>query len=153
MFGRKKARRQILREAAEAQRMHAQMTEGLIPPIYEAAQQQAAATAQMQPQAVVDDFLPADLRMPARDEVAGMMMPWPRPLVIDGEIRECPGCGSYRDWVIVSTRDEVWLRCRTGHQTLEPRLDAAWYNRHSTPVDSRHDTFEDGLRHLGHLDG
>ncbi|CQR61805.1 Hypothetical Protein SCAB [Streptomyces leeuwenhoekii] len=103
-----------------------------------------------EPVAEVDDFLPPDLRVPSHDQVAGRMMPWLRPLVLDGEIVTCTVCGTYRDWVIVSTRDEIWLRCRAGHEQQERRLDAAWYNRHSGPVDSTHATFEDCLRHLGH---
>jgi hypothetical protein len=97
-----------------------------------------------------DDFLPPDLRLPTRDELTGMMMRWDKPLVIDGEVRECPPCGAYRNWIVLSVRDEVWLRCPAGHETLEPHLDTAWYNRHSGPMDRWHPTLEDGLKHLGH---
>ncbi|WP_446038032.1 hypothetical protein [Streptomyces sp. SID1121] len=79
-----------------------------------------------------------------------MMMLWNKPLVIDGEVRECSRCGAYRNWVILSTRDEVWLRCRAGHETREPALDTAWYNRNSGPTDQWHETLEEGLKHLGH---
>ncbi|MBE1599953.1 MULTISPECIES: hypothetical protein [Streptomyces] len=100
---------------------------------------------------VVPDFLPPDLRVPSRTEVAGLMMRWQRPLVIDGEVRACPQCGAYRDWIIFSMRDDsIWLRCRAGHETKEPGLDPAWYNRNSGPVDHFHPTLEEGLRHLGH---
>ncbi|WP_405735021.1 hypothetical protein OG607_41725 [Streptomyces sp. NBC_01537] len=99
---------------------------------------------------VVEDFLPPDLRLPTREEIAGMMMRWDTPLVIGGEIRECPQCGAYRNWVLLSVRDQVWLRCRAGHETLEPALDTAWYNRASGPMDRWHPTLEDGLKHLGH---
>ncbi|KPC62621.1 hypothetical protein [Streptomyces chattanoogensis] len=99
----------------------------------------------------VPDFLPPDLRVPSRDEVEGMMMRWEQPLVLDGEVRECPQCGAYRDWIVFSMRDDtIWLRCRAGHNTAEPRLDAAWYNRNSGPVDAFHPTLEEGLRHCGH---
>ncbi|AJC55007.1 hypothetical protein [Streptomyces sp. 769] len=99
----------------------------------------------------VPDFLPPDLRVPSRDEVEGLMMRWEKPLVIDGEVRECPQCGAYRDWIVFSMRDNtIWLRCRAGHNTAEPRLDPAWYNRNSGPVDHFHPTLEDGLRHLDH---
>lgn len=103
-----------------------------------------------EPVAEVDDFLPPDLRVPSHDQVAGRMMPWLRPLVLDGEVVTCAECGAYRDWIIISTQDEIWLRCRAGHQHQERRLDAAWYNRNSAPVDATHATFEDCLRHLGH---
>jgi hypothetical protein len=100
---------------------------------------------------VVPDFLPPDLRVPSRDEIAGLMMRYNPPLVIDGEVRTCPQCSTYRNWIVFSMRDgSVWLRCRAGHETKEPRLDAAWYNRNSGPVDRYHPTLEDGLKYLGH---
>jgi hypothetical protein len=110
-----------------------------------------AAPAPAAEEAVPPDLLPPDLRVPSRQEVAGLMMRWQQPLVIDGEVRTCPGCGAYRDWIIFCMRDDsVWLRCRAGHETKELRLDAAWYNRNSGPVDRFHPTLEEGLRHLGH---
>lgn len=97
------------------------------------------------------DFLPPEFRAPSRQDVAGFMMRWDQPLVVDGEVRECPECGAYRNWVVLCLRDDsVWLRCRAGHTPREPGLDAAWYNRHSGPADHWHPTLEDGLRHLGH---
>ncbi|MFF3693225.1 hypothetical protein [Streptomyces sp. NPDC002221] len=102
------------------------------------------------PVAVVDDFLPPELRVPSHDQVDGRMMPWAQPLVLDGEMAACAECGAYRDWLILSTRGEIWLRCRAGHQQRETRIDTAWYNRHSGPADATHATFEDGLRHLGY---
>lgn len=102
-------------------------------------------------ESVASDFLPPDLRVPSRQEVAGLMMRWQQPLVVEGEVRTCPACGAYRDWIVLCLRDDsVWLRCRAGHETKEPGLDAAWYNRHSGPVDRFHPTLEEGLRHLGH---
>lgn len=102
------------------------------------------------PAATVDDFLPADLRVPSHDQLGGRMMPRPHPLVIDDEVVACAECGEYRDWLILSTSDEIWVRCRAGHQQVEPRLDTAWYNRTAGPADATHATFEDCLRHLGH---
>lgn len=102
------------------------------------------------PTAAVDDFLPADLRVPSHDQLDGRMMPRPHPLVIDDEVVACAECGEYRDWLILSTCDEIWLRCRAGHQQVEPRLDTAWYNRAAGPADAAHASFEDCLRHLGH---
>jgi hypothetical protein len=102
-------------------------------------------------EAAAPGFLPPDLRLPSRQEVAGLMMRWQQPLVVDGEVRTCPGCGAYRDWIVFCMRDDsVWLRCRAGHETKESGLDAAWYNRHAGPVDRFHLTLEEGLRHLGH---
>ncbi|MDX3841242.1 hypothetical protein [Streptomyces europaeiscabiei] len=111
----------------------------------------AGAVAPAASQAPVPDVLPPDLRVPSRQEPAGLMMRWEQPLVIDGEIRTCHECGVYRDWIVFCMRDDsVWLHCRAGHEAREPRLDAAWYNRNSSPVDQWHPTLEDGLRHLGH---
>ncbi|MDX2822150.1 hypothetical protein PV416_13840 [Streptomyces ipomoeae] len=102
-------------------------------------------------EAAVPDFLPPELRLPSRQEVAGVMMRWLQPLVVDGEVRTCPGCGVYRDWIVFCMRDDsMWLRCRAGHETKEPSLDAVWFNRHSGPVDRFHPTLEEGLRDLGH---
>ncbi|MCC9706141.1 hypothetical protein E4N62_13215 [Streptomyces sp. MNU76] len=102
------------------------------------------------PTEVVDDFLPPELRVPSHDQVDGTIMPWKQPLVLDGEMVACAECGTYRDWLILSTRGQIWLRCRAGHQQQETRLDTAWFNRNSGPADATHATFEDCLRHLGH---
>lgn len=99
---------------------------------------------------VVDDFLPPELRVPSHDQLDGRLMPWTQPLVLNGELAACAECGAYRDWIIISTRDQIWLRCRQGHQQHEPRLDTAWYNRNAGPADASHVTFEDALRYLGH---
>ncbi|WP_435841985.1 hypothetical protein [Streptomyces hirsutus] len=103
-----------------------------------------------EPVPVMDDFLPPELRVPSHDQLDGRMMPWPWPIVLDGEMVECAACGAYRDWLVLSTRGQIWLRCRAGHQQHEKRLDTAWYNRHAGPTDATHSTFEDCLRHLGH---
>ncbi|MFJ8957710.1 hypothetical protein ACIRO1_47250 [Streptomyces sp. NPDC102381] len=102
------------------------------------------------PATVVDDFLPPELRVPSHDQVDGKMMPWKQPLVLDGEMAACSECGAYRNWLILSTRDQIWLRCRVGHQQQEMRLDTIWFNRNFGPADATHATFEDCLRHLGH---
>ncbi|MFD4994685.1 hypothetical protein [Streptomyces buecherae] len=104
----------------------------------------------IEPTAVVDDFLPPDLRVPSHDQVDGTMMPWKQPLVLDGAMVACAGCGAYRDWLILSTCGQIWLRCRSSHQQHEARLDTAWFNRNSGPAEATHATFEDCLRHLGH---
>ncbi|MGW1126391.1 hypothetical protein [Streptomyces sp. NPDC002526] len=126
--------------------LHARLA-NLVPPVLGAP---AAEPQHSEPTAMVDDFLPPELRMPSHDQLDGRMMPWKQPLVLDGELAACAECGTYRDWLILSTRDEIWLRCRAGHQQRETRIDTAWYNRHAGPADATHATFEDGLRHLGH---
>ena len=98
----------------------------------------------------VPDFLPQEFRAPCRQDVSGFMMRWDLPLVINGEVHACH-CGAYRNWIVFNMRDDsVWLRCEAGHEVEETRLDTAWYNRNSGPVDHFHPTLEDGLRHLGH---
>ncbi|MFE1405467.1 hypothetical protein ACFW5D_17745 [Streptomyces sp. NPDC058770] len=122
--------------------------EGRVPPEVEKVRAQLERAASTAP--VVDDFLPPELRVPSHDRLDGRMMPWKQPLVLNGEMVACAECGAYRDWLILSTRDQIWLRCRAGHQQHETRLDTAWYNRNSGPADATHATFEDCLRHLGH---
>ncbi|MFD3997453.1 hypothetical protein [Streptomyces sp. NPDC058583] len=78
------------------------------------------------------------------------MMPHPQPLVIDGQVQTCGGCGAYRNWIVINICDAVWLRCPSGHEQHEARLDTAWYGQHSGPITHQHDSYEDGLRHLGH---
>lgn len=121
--------------------------EGRVPPEVE---RMRAELQPAEPAALVDDFLPPELRVPSHDQLDGRMMPWAKPIVLDGEMVICTRCGAYRDWLVLSTRDQIWLRCRAGHQQHEPRLDTAWYNRHAGPADATHATFEDCLRHLGH---
>ncbi|KUN02111.1 hypothetical protein AQI95_28975 [Streptomyces yokosukanensis] len=145
MFDRIRRRRAA--EPSEIQRRHFEMwaqLEGQVPP--EVERMQAA----IQPAAVVDDFLPPELRIPSHDQLDGRMMPWSWPIVLDDDVVACAECGAYRDWIILSTHDQILLRCRAGHQQHETRLDTAWYNRHAGPADSTHATFEDCLRHLGH---
>ncbi|MDX2819917.1 hypothetical protein PV416_02215 [Streptomyces ipomoeae] len=145
-------RRRAEAEMAEILRKHAEFEARIIanqrPP--HPAQPATASEPAAEPAPVMDDFLPPELRVPSHDQVEGRMMPWPWPVVLDDEVVACTECATYRDWLIISTRGQVWLRCRAGHQQLEPRLDTAWFNRHSGPSDATHATFEDCLRHLGH---
>ncbi|MCZ4101325.1 hypothetical protein G3I60_40130 [Streptomyces sp. SID13666] len=142
--------RRRAKEPSEAQRrffeLSAQM-QGQVPP--EVARVRADLEHAV-PTAAVDDFLPPELRVPSHDQVAGRITSWKQPLVIDGKMVACATCGTYRDWLILSAHDQIWLRCRAGHQQQESRLNTAWYNRHTGPADATHATFEDCLRHLGH---
>ncbi|MBD0746030.1 hypothetical protein [Streptomyces sp. CBMA152] len=141
------------REFREAQREALAMLQRLAqePLPFDTIPVEEPASAGSNPEAAVGpDFLPPEFRAPSRQDVAGFMMRWMQPLVVDGDVRTCPQCGAYRDWIVFCMRDDsVWLRCGSGHETKEPGLDAAWYNRHSGPVDQWHPTVEDGLRHLG----
>ncbi|MFC8708921.1 MULTISPECIES: hypothetical protein [unclassified Streptomyces] len=143
--------RRQAQEPSEAQRRFAEMSarlQGQVPPGIGVPSAQAE---RIEQDAVADDFLPPELRVPSHDQVGGSMMPWKQPLVLHGEMIACAECGAYRDWLILSTRDQIWLRCRAGHQQQESRLDTAWFNRNSGPADvPTHATFEDCLRHLGH---
>lgn len=146
-------RRRAEEEIAEILRQHAEFQTRMAAdqvPLPHLAQPPNAPQPPAEPAPVVDDFLPPELRVLSHDQVEGRIMPWPCPLVLDGEIVACAECGAYRDLLIVSTRGQVWLRCRAGHQQHEPHLDTAWFNRHSGPADATHATFEDCLRHLGH---
>lgn len=150
MFERIRRRRREL-DLSETQRRQMEMWAHLadqVPPEIE--RRQAEEWAAAAPGAVVDDFLPPELRVPSHDQLDGRMTSWQQPLVIDGEMVACTNCGAYRDWLVLSTRDQIWLRCRSGHQQQETRLDTAWYNRNTGPADATHATFEDCLRHLGH---
>ncbi|MGA5200538.1 hypothetical protein [Streptomyces variegatus] len=142
--------RRRAKEPSEAQRQFAELyvqLQGQVPPGFGVP---APEPESAEPAAIVDDFLPPELRVPSHDQVEGKMMPWKQPLVLDGEMAACTECGAYRDWLILSTRGEIWLRCRAGHQQQETRIDTAWYNRHSGPADATHATFEDCMHHLGH---
>ncbi|OEV03744.1 hypothetical protein AN219_37845 [Streptomyces nanshensis] len=105
--------------------------------------------ARAQPPLVEGEFLPKELRAPTREELTGLMMRHDEPLVIQDEVRACPQCGAYRMWVVFIMGEHVWLRCPAGHDTHEPRLDAAWYNRNSGPLTGVHASIEDGLKALG----
>ncbi|WP_030661592.1 hypothetical protein [Streptomyces cellulosae] len=147
MFRRARADREF-REAQRAGQavlaMHSEL------PLPDAPGSTAAATTAAPETTVAPDFLPPEFQAPSRQDVSGFMMRWDQPLVIDGEVHQCH-CGAYRNWIVFNMRDDsVWLRCTAGHETKEPRLDTAWYNRNSGPVDHFHPTLEDGLRHLGH---
>ncbi|MFD6624805.1 hypothetical protein [Streptomyces diastaticus] len=141
--------RRQTRKPSEAQRQFAKLHTQLADQVPPGFGVPAAEPESVEATAVVDDFLPPELRVPSHDQLGGKMMPWSQPLVLDGEMVDCAQCGAYRDWLILSTRDQIWLRCRAGHQQQETRIDTAWYNRHSGPADATHATFEDCLRHLG----
>jgi hypothetical protein len=108
-----------------------------------------SAPAPAQSPSVEEEFLPRELRAHTREDLAGMMIRYDQPLVIEGEVRGCPQCGSYRPWVVYITGEDVWLRCPGGHDTYEPRLDAVWFNRNSGPVRDLHASLEDGIKALG----
>lgn len=139
MFGRNRERRERL----EAQQRWEAWSAGYVEPPLGPNHQEPATMP------VVEDFLPADLRLPTREELAGILMAHDSPLVLDGEVRACCDCGAYRKWVIASTKEGVWLRCPAGHEQVEPRLDAAWFNRTSGPFTGQHTTYDECLRFLG----
>ncbi|MGC0328062.1 hypothetical protein RKD23_001052 [Streptomyces sp. SAI-170] len=143
--------RRRAQEPSERQRQHYEAhvrLVGQVPP--EVQQVRAAHQSAPEPTSVVDDVLPPELRVPSHDQLDGRVMPWTQPIVLDGDMVACAECGAYRDWVIISTQGQIWVRCRQGHMQPETRLDTAWYNRHAGPADATHATFEDCLRHLGH---
>ncbi|MFE4612050.1 hypothetical protein ACFRK5_27450 [Streptomyces niveus] len=143
------SRRRAEREFAEIRRQHAEFLALVADEPLNPAQPADPLSPPAEPGAMVDDFLPPELRVPSHDQVDGRMTPWPWPVVLDGEMVACAVCGTYRDWLVLSTRDQIWLRCRAGHQQHETRLDTAWYNRNTGPADATFSTFEQGLRHYG----
>ncbi|MGW7095905.1 hypothetical protein [Streptomyces sp. NPDC054874] len=148
MFRRNRADREF-REAQRAGQAVLAMHTELPLPDCPSPGSQAAPTPAAPESTVVPDFLPADFRAPSRQDVSGFMMRWDLPLIVDGEVHQCH-CGAYRNWIVFNMRDDsVWLRCESGHETKEARLDTAWYNRNSGPVDHFHPTLDEGLRHLG----
>jgi hypothetical protein len=142
--------RRRAKEPSEAQRRFLELSARLQDQAPPGTEVPSAESESSEPDAVVDDFLPPELRVPSHDQIDGRMMPWTKPLVLDGEMVTCSACGEYRDWLILSTRDQIWLRCRAGHQQQELRLSTAWYNRNAGPADATHATFDECLRHLGH---
>ncbi|MEW2550333.1 hypothetical protein AB0957_01095 [Streptomyces zhihengii] len=137
-------------EPSEAQRRFFELSSRLRDQVPPGIGGQPAEPERGEPAVAVDDFLPPELRVPSHDQLDGRMMPWKQPVVLDDEMVTCAECGAYRDWLVLSTRDQIWLRCPAGHQQQEARLDTAWYNRSAGPADATHATFEDCLRHLGH---
>jgi hypothetical protein len=96
----------------------------------------------------VEDFPPPDLRPPAR-KPAGEMMTFPWPLEIDGTVRACPVCEVDRDWLILCVGSDIWLRCRSGHETREPALNNAWFHQICGPVEELHQSKNEGVTKMG----
>jgi hypothetical protein len=95
---------------------------------------------------VVPHFLPPELRMPSRQEVAGVMMRWLQPLVVDGELRTSPGCGAYRNWIVFCMRDDsVWLALSDWPRDEEARPGCGLVQPPLRYVDRFHPTLEEGV--------
>ncbi|MFI5804429.1 hypothetical protein [Streptomyces sp. NPDC051561] len=94
--------------------------------------------------------LPADLRVPPAEELAGLMMRYWEPLTVDGSILVCSGCDVYRDWLVLNRGDHVWVHCRSGHETYVPGLDGAWFEQHSGPIAQLFKDRDEGLKSFGY---
>ncbi|MFZ3470310.1 hypothetical protein ACODT4_14760 [Streptomyces sp. 2.9] len=94
--------------------------------------------------------IPADLRVPAPEQLAGTMMRYWAPLSVDGEVFCCNECGAYRDWLVLNSGDRVWVRCRSGHEALVPGLDGDWYAQNSGPIEGVFGSREEGLASFGY---
>ncbi|MGP3922498.1 hypothetical protein [Streptomyces sp. 8N616] len=82
--------------------------------------------------------------------LAGRMMPYASPVVIDGRVRLCAECGAERDWLVINQGQHVWMRCRCGHQWHEPVLSHIWYDQHQVEGEGIvFDSLEDGISSLG----
>jgi hypothetical protein len=77
------------------------------------------------------------------------MMLHPAPLTIDGAVRTCPECGVDRDWLVLCTGADIWLRCRSAHETLEPALNSAWYDGICGPIEEVHQSKDEGVSKTG----
>ncbi|MER7027380.1 MULTISPECIES: DUF317 domain-containing protein [Streptomyces] len=77
--------REAQREALALLQMHS-----LEPPPFDTGQAEPPASAGLNAEATVSDSLPSHFSTPSRQDVAGFMMRWLQPLVIDGEIHACP---------------------------------------------------------------
>lgn len=96
-----------------------------------------------------EDFLPADLRASADRQFKGRMMRFPAPLEIDGTIRTCPQCGVDRDWLVLCIGPDIWLRCRSAHETREPALNSAWYDEVCGPIEELFMSKDEGVEKAG----
>jgi len=92
-----------------------------------------------------DTFLPSSLRARGQRQYAGRMMRFPGPLEIDGTVRTCPQCGVDRDWLVLCAGPNIWLRCRSAHETYEPALNSAWYDGICGPIDGMFATKDEGV--------
>jgi hypothetical protein len=97
----------------------------------------------------VEDFLPPGLQAPGDRQLAGRMMHHPAPLTIDGAVRACPVCGVDRDWLVLCAGPDIWLRCRSAHETHEPALNSAWYDRICGPIEAVHLSKDEGVTTTG----
>jgi len=95
------------------------------------------------------NFLPPSLRAPGDRQAAGEMMQFPWPLEIDGTTRTCPVCGVDRDWLILRAGPDIWLRCRSGHETHEPALNGTWFKEICGPVEEVHKSKDEGIAKMG----
>lgn len=96
-----------------------------------------------------EDFLPPALRSSDSRELAGEMMEFPWPLEIDGTIRTCPVCGVDRDWLVLCIGSDIWLRCRSAHETREPALNSAWFHQVCGPIEDLHRSKDEGIAKMG----
>lgn len=96
-----------------------------------------------------DNFLPPSLRARGQRQYAGRMMRFAGPLEIDGTVRTCPECGVDRDWLVLCAGPNIWLRCRSAHETYEPALNSAWFDGICGPIDAMFATKDEGVAQEG----
>ncbi|MCW2901498.1 MAG: hypothetical protein JWO67_3763, partial [Streptosporangiaceae bacterium] len=53
------------------------------------------------------------------------------------------------DWLLLNSGDNVWTRCRGGHERYEPSLDAMWFDQYCGPTETVHASHEEAMRSLG----
>ncbi|WP_236062115.1 hypothetical protein [Actinacidiphila acididurans] len=62
----------------------------------------------------------------------------------------CSACDARRDWLLINRGRDVWVRCRCGHQWLEPEIRRADYDAMiATPESITYPTIEQAMLALG----
>ncbi len=77
-------------------------------------------------------------------------VPHPDELDVRGIPITCPNCRAHRDWLLLSVREHVFIRCRCANEWHEPDLTRAYFNQHYTEPDREWDNFEEAMRALGY---
>lgn len=74
----------------------------------------------------------------------------PHELTLRGTPVMCSACGARRDWLLINRGRDVWVRCRCGHQWLEPEIRRADYDALiAVPEDVAYPTTEQAMLALG----
>ncbi|MFF2819419.1 hypothetical protein ACFVT9_28340 [Kitasatospora cineracea] len=82
------------------------------------------------------------------DVIRGLQCP--HELDLRGMPVYCSNCRAQRDWLLINHRQHVWIRCRCGHQWLEPEITRKDFDVMSTdPNWTAYPTLQQGQVALG----